>query len=430
MKFTKKTFYVILFAILYGVVAFSSFWHAVEFFELSNTSWMGVILALAFEIGQATVLLSILTSKKDRGKFTPWLLMCILTLVQIIGNVYSSYKYILQNSPQNLRFFKEPIFIWTDLPDDITTVIVTYVSSAILPLTALLLTSMLTNYLEDNAEIQPDVVVTENIKTIENSESTPILGLDNIVEKGPGIPIELTEEEMIDKLKEMNPDLHIGNSQEIDKLKEALENKEKEIRNLKEDIEHEYAKQDFEKDNTINEQISIIDEQNSTIEDLNKQIEDIEHENERISSKKDSIIENLNKKIEDIEYENERVSSEKNSTIEDLSKKLEGKEDELKNLNNYIEDLDRTISVKDSALEEMNKIMKEKNAEITELKNTIEKLRKQEEIIEEPIIEEPKQEEIEEELKEEPKEEIKEEQQITEEIEKSKRSSHFINLTK
>ena len=40
----------------------------------------------------------------------PWVLMAIFTLVQVLGNVYSSYKYILLNSPENLRYFKEPIF--------------------------------------------------------------------------------------------------------------------------------------------------------------------------------------------------------------------------------------------------------------------------------------------------------------------------------
>ena len=159
--FTKRNIYIGLFAILYLIVAFSSFWHAIEFFALTNHSWMSIILAFAFEVGQAAVLLAILTSAKDRSKFTPWILMCILTLVQIIGNVYSSYKYIMLNASENLRYFKEPIFIWTDLPDAQATVIITYISSAILPLCALLLTSMITNYLEDNGKDDKKETITE-----------------------------------------------------------------------------------------------------------------------------------------------------------------------------------------------------------------------------------------------------------------------------
>lgn len=166
LKFTKKRIYIGLFAILYAVVAFSSFYHACAFFGLANNDWMSIILALAFEIGQAAVLFSLLTSKKDRSRIMPWVLMTIFTLVQVIGNVFSSYKYIITNSVENLRFFKEPIFIWTDIPDDQATVIIVYLVGAILPIAALLLTSMITNYLTDQEEltqITPNVKISETI---------------------------------------------------------------------------------------------------------------------------------------------------------------------------------------------------------------------------------------------------------------------------
>ena len=152
MKFTQKGIYIGLFSILYLIVAFSSFFHACSFFGLANNSWMSIILALAFEIGQAAVLFSLLTSKKDRNRIMPWVLMTMFTLVQVIGNVFSSYKYIVTNSSGDLRFFKEPIFIWTTIPDDQATVIIVYLVGALLPIAALLLTSMITNYLTDQAE--------------------------------------------------------------------------------------------------------------------------------------------------------------------------------------------------------------------------------------------------------------------------------------
>ena len=196
--FTKRNIYIGLFAILYLIVAFSSFWHAIEFFALTNYSWMSIILAFAFEVGQAAVLLAILTSAKDRSKFTPWILMCILTLVQIIGNVYSSYKYIMLNASENLRYFKEPIFIWTDLPDAQATVIITYISSAILPLCALLLTSMITNYLEDNGKDDDKETITE-----EEVEDKPE---EEIKEEKPEDEIEDKPEE---EIKEDKPEEEI-----------------------------------------------------------------------------------------------------------------------------------------------------------------------------------------------------------------------------
>ena len=158
---------------------------------------MSIILAFAFEVGQAAVLLAILTSAKDRSKFTPWILMCILTLVQIIGNVYSSYKYIMLNASENLRYFKEPIFIWTDLPDAQATVIITYISSAILPLCALLLTSMITNYLEDNGKEDEKETITD-----EEVEKEPEETIEPIEDK----PEDEIEEKPEEEIQEEKPE--------------------------------------------------------------------------------------------------------------------------------------------------------------------------------------------------------------------------------
>ena len=150
-KHFRKIF-LILFAILYISVALVSTFHAISFFGLANNSWVSVMLAITFEIGQAAVLFSILTGASGKNKIIPWILMCVLTLVQILGNVFSSYEYLITNSADELRFFKEPIFVWTDLPDDQCNVILTYIIGAILPIVALLMTSMVTNYLNKDEE--------------------------------------------------------------------------------------------------------------------------------------------------------------------------------------------------------------------------------------------------------------------------------------
>lgn len=217
--FTKKSIYIGLFAILYLIVAFSSFWHACAFFGLANNSWMSIILAFAFEVGQAAVLFSLLTSAKDRSRAMPWVLMVMFTIVQVIGNVFSSYKYLITNSVENLRYFKEPIFIWTDLPDDQTTVIITYIVGAILPICALLLTSMITNYLTDNEEEQKSLS----------------LGIDNLLEKGPQNPqVILNDKEDFDEVynnEDISSDdtdkVNIDNNNNTEELEdEEIENNE------------------------------------------------------------------------------------------------------------------------------------------------------------------------------------------------------------
>ena len=200
-----KKIYIGLFAVLYLAVAFTSTLHAVEFFGLANEVWLSVILAISFEIGQAAVLFELLTSSNDRKKIMPWVLMAIFTLVQVLGNVYSSYKYILLNSPENLRYFKEPIFIWTQLPDNQATVIVTYIIGAILPVCALLLTSMITNQLDNNKtanesyndeneiEEKPKEIIEEN--NIENTiEKEPTFEEKETSIETPEEPEKITEE--------------------------------------------------------------------------------------------------------------------------------------------------------------------------------------------------------------------------------------------
>ena len=157
-KKITKCIYIGLFAALYLSVALVSGIHAVAFFSLANAPALGVMLAITFEIGQAAVLFSLLTNPNQRKKIMTWVQLSIFTLVQILGNVYSSYKYIVSNSMENLRFFKEPVFIWTDLPDQMCNVIITYLVGGILPISALLLTEMLTSYLYKEEDKVPETI--------------------------------------------------------------------------------------------------------------------------------------------------------------------------------------------------------------------------------------------------------------------------------
>ena len=200
-KHFRKIF-LILFAILYISVALVSTFHAVSFFGLANNSWVSVMLAITFEIGQAAVLFSILTGASGKNKIIPWILMCVLTLVQILGNVFSSYEYLITNSADNLRFFKEPIFVWTDLPDDQCNVILTYIIGAILPIVALLMTSMVTNYL--NKDEEP-------IKEIKDDSVTTVQDVEAEEPVETNDPIPNTSEETFEEPKKESKFINLHN---------------------------------------------------------------------------------------------------------------------------------------------------------------------------------------------------------------------------
>lgn len=291
MKLTKQTVYIGLFSILYLIVAFSSFFHACAFFGLANNSWMSIILAFAFEVGQAAVLFSLLTSTKDRSRVMPWVLMGMFTLVQVIGNVYSSYKYIIINSVENLRYFKEPIFIWTDLPDAQANVIIVYLVGALLPIAALLLTSMITNYLTDQEELKK---LTNNNEELELGEEVEDETENDIL----NVDLEKKDEE-IEKLKK-----------ELEELKQSKENA---------DIEEEEELRDNGSNDSIQQENEDVEE--SASEESKNGVEDsIEH------------IEEPNKQESDTgESEQEEIKLEDNNS-ESISKDYKKRESHFINL--------------------------------------------------------------------------------------------------
>ena len=214
MKFNNKTIFVGLFAILYLCVGLVSTIHAIQFFGLANSPVLGTILAITFEIGQSAVLFNLLTNPQQRKKFMPWALMCILTAVQILGNIFSSYKYLITNSSENLRYFKEPIFVWTTLPDTQCNVIITYIVGAILPIVALCLTEMVVSYLgmDDETNAVNNTDNAPQIETVQNNE------VFNNNEQSDTVEQEIIETPVIEKPIKQEPVINEDTKKAVDEL--------------------------------------------------------------------------------------------------------------------------------------------------------------------------------------------------------------------
>ena len=136
----------ILFSILYLAVGFVSVYHSISFFSISNDKWLAIILACAFEVGQAAVLFSLLTNPNK--KIMPWILMSVLTLVQVLGNVYSSYQYMMLNNVDLIKYFTDSVLFFIQDPNPkVNHVMISYITGAILPVVALCMTSMIVNVL-------------------------------------------------------------------------------------------------------------------------------------------------------------------------------------------------------------------------------------------------------------------------------------------
>ena len=157
----QKTLYKVFiwgFLFLYLLVATISFFHAVQFFAIGNNIAMSVTLALAFEIGLALSLAAILLSDENKKSTLPWILMIVLTLVQVIGNVYSTFKYISLSQEQYYQYLAKPLLFWMEgVTEDTVQIIVSWIIGAILPIIALFMTDM----------------VATNIKNLEKSKELP-----------------------------------------------------------------------------------------------------------------------------------------------------------------------------------------------------------------------------------------------------------------
>jgi len=140
------TYFIIgTFVTLYLIVSVISTIHVIDFFKLSNPDWLAISLAIAFEIGAAASLASLIALKK-MNKTLVWLLFIALTAMQMMGNTYFAFTN-LENYQGWVDLFgltdEEPIFQKR---------ILSIISGAVLPLVALGFIKSLVDYVKPDEE--------------------------------------------------------------------------------------------------------------------------------------------------------------------------------------------------------------------------------------------------------------------------------------
>lgn len=167
-----KNFVIGTFVLLYIMVSIISTIHVIDFFKLSNPEWLAITLAIAFEVGAAASLASIIALQK-MNKGIVWALFFILTAMQAMGNAYYAYVH-LENYQAWIELFglvdEEPIFQKR---------ILSIVSGAILPLVALGFIKSLVDYIRPNEDVLLETLINENIE----SEEKNLNDADDVVEK-------------------------------------------------------------------------------------------------------------------------------------------------------------------------------------------------------------------------------------------------------
>lgn len=144
-KKTTSYFIIGTFVTLYLLVSVISTIHVIDFFKLSNPDWLAVSLAVAFEIGAAASLASIITLEK-MNKGIVWGLFILLTLMQAMGNTYYAYTHLA-----NFQGWIE-LFGLTEEDLIYQKRVLSIVSGAILPIVALGFIKSLVDYIKPTDE--------------------------------------------------------------------------------------------------------------------------------------------------------------------------------------------------------------------------------------------------------------------------------------
>lgn len=215
-------FIITTFVTLYFCVSIISTFHVIDFFKLSNPTWLAVSLAIAFEIGAAASLASLIVLDK-MNKTLVWILFLLLTFMQMMGNTFFAYTH-LQDYHSWAELFglseEDPIFQKR---------ILSIISGAILPLVALGFIKSLVDYIKPTKEISIDPVISDDFQIgpegayehTEEIEEAPqgnppieeVLGIDdNNVKEQVSPDINTIEEYLgLDKpKKKMNPHIRPG----------------------------------------------------------------------------------------------------------------------------------------------------------------------------------------------------------------------------
>ena len=194
-KNATKIFIIGTFVTLYLLVSVISTIHVIDFFSMSNPQWLAISLAIAFEVGAAASLASIITLDK-MNKGIVWALFILLTAMQAMGNTYYTYVH--------LKDFNGWIELFGLVDEELIYQkrVLSIVSGAILPIVALGFIKSLVDY------IKPDDTVNDTANDIVSDPVNPQI-TDAVTQAIETQPDDLFEDleniELVDKVEPIEP---------------------------------------------------------------------------------------------------------------------------------------------------------------------------------------------------------------------------------
>ena len=192
------------FVSLYLMVSVISTIHVIDFFKLSNPTWLAVSLAIAFEVGAAASLASLIALNK-MNKTLVWILFFLLTAMQAMGNTY--YAFV------NLEDYKawSELFGLIEEEEIFQKRILSIVSGAILPIVALGFIKSLVDYIRPESEEISETEKEEEVEKILDGGKPTDEEPQDISE-----PLRFSEDDqMLNEVMEEKVDEELSQSTEI-----------------------------------------------------------------------------------------------------------------------------------------------------------------------------------------------------------------------
>jgi len=189
---TTSYFIISTFVTLYLLVSVISTIHVIDFFKLTNPDWLAISLAMAFEIGAAASLASLVTLEK-MNKGIVWGLFILLTLMQAMGNTYYAYTHLV-----NFQGWIE-LFGLTEEDLIYQKRVLSIVSGAILPIVALGFIKSLVDYIKPSDDIvdsNPEEIIEERIGELEEKIDELEEKVEDVVDGGDSNEIESGESDL------------------------------------------------------------------------------------------------------------------------------------------------------------------------------------------------------------------------------------------
>jgi len=283
------------------LVAGISISHVVSWYDLSNPFVWAVYLSIAIEVGAMTALIA----ATNRIKGGVWFMFGLVTFIQMVGNIFFSFKEIDPNSDLFKAWVELSAPVWESFGSDLEDVTalkrwLAFLEGGLLPIISLTSLHFFVKYTEnqiENAEKKSETV--EVIKEIEVIKEVPVEVIKEVeVEK----EVEVIRE--VEKIVEVPVEKEVEVIREVEKIVEVPVDVVREVEVIRE-VPVEVVKEvevikEVPVDRIVEVPVEVIKEIERIVEvpvDVIKEIE-VEKEVERIVEVPVEVIREVEKVVE------------------------------------------------------------------------------------------------------------------------------------